>query len=130
MANGIMKLVLALTGRDDGAKRLVAQTQQQLERTEKSRARLERQGRAYAQTGVRSEREIRREIIQTHEAFNRLARGGCDEKPYPRAERGTETGRGFGGQDGRHRTRGDGCRCGRRGGVCGTEAGDERPQTA
>ncbi|WP_301668630.1 PRTRC system protein F [Neisseria basseii] len=76
MANGIMKLILSLTGRDDGAKRLVAQTRQQLERTEKSRARLERQSFAYAQTGVRSEREIRREIIQTHEAFNRLARSG------------------------------------------------------
>ncbi|WP_304674730.1 PRTRC system protein F [Neisseria blantyrii] len=76
MKNGNVELALVLTGRDDGAKRLVAQTQQQLERTEKSRERLERQSRAYALTGVRSEREIRREIIQTQAAFNRLARSG------------------------------------------------------
>lgn len=76
MKNGNVELALVLTSGDDGAKRLVAQTRQQLERTEKSRARLERQSRAYALTGVRSEREIRREIIQTQAAFNRLARSG------------------------------------------------------
>lgn len=76
MANGNMKLSLVLTGKDDGARRLLADTQRQLERTAKSRAQLERQSHAYATAGIRSERQIQREIMQTQAAFNRLARSG------------------------------------------------------
>lgn len=76
MANGNMKLSLVLTGKDDGARRLLADTQRQLERTAKSRAELERQSHAYATAGIRSERQIQREIMQTQAAFNRLARSG------------------------------------------------------
>ena len=71
-----MKLSLVLTGKDDGARRLLADTQRQLERTAKSRAQLERQSHAYATAGIRSERQIQREIMQTQAAFNRLARSG------------------------------------------------------
>lgn len=76
MTNGNMKLSLVLTGKDDGARRLLADTQRQLERTAKSRAQLERQSHAYATAGIRSERQIQREIMQTQAAFNRLARSG------------------------------------------------------
>lgn len=76
MTNGNMKLSLVLTGKDDGARRLLADTQRQLERTAKSRAQLERQSHAYATAGIRSERQIQREIMQTQAAFNRLARNG------------------------------------------------------
>ena len=76
MANGNMKLSLVLTCKYDGARRLMADTQRQLERTAKSRAQLERQSHAYATAGIRSERQIQREIMQTQAAFNRLARSG------------------------------------------------------
>ena len=76
MANGNMKLSLVLTARDDGAKRLLADTQRQLDRTAKSRAQLERQSHTYALTGIRSEKQIQREIMLTQAAFNRLARSG------------------------------------------------------
>jgi hypothetical protein len=71
-----MKLSLVLTGKDDGARRLLADTQRQLERTAKSRAQLERQSHTYALTGIRSEKQIQREIMLTQAAFNRLARSG------------------------------------------------------
>lgn len=80
MANGILKLVLALTGKDDGARRLLADTQRQLERTAKSREALEKSARYYAMTGVRSEQQIRREILQTQAAYNRLAKIGAASK--------------------------------------------------
>ncbi|HHK6135592.1 MULTISPECIES: PRTRC system protein F [Neisseria] len=76
MTNGNMKLSLVLTGKDDGARRLLADTQRQLERTAKSRAQLERQSHTYALTGIRSEKQIQREIMLTQAAFNRLARSG------------------------------------------------------
>lgn len=76
MANGNMKLSLVLTARDDGARRLLADTQRQLDRTAKSRAQLERQSHTYALTGIRSEKQIQREIMLTQAAFNRLARSG------------------------------------------------------
>ena len=76
MANGNMKLSLVLTARDDGARRLLADTQRQLDRTAKSRAQLERQSHTYALTGIRSEKQIQREIMLTQAAFNRLARRG------------------------------------------------------
>lgn len=76
MANGNMKLSLVLTARDDGARRLLADTQRQLDRTAKSRAQLERQSHTYALAGIRSEKQIQREIMLTQAAFNRLARSG------------------------------------------------------
>lgn len=76
MTNGNMKLSLVLTGKDDGARWLLADTQRQLERTAKSRAQLERQSHTYALTGIRSEKQIQREIMLTQAAFNRLARSG------------------------------------------------------
>lgn len=76
MTNGNMKLSLVLIGKDDGARRLLADTQRQLERTAKSRAQLERQSHTYALTGIRSEKQIQREIMLTQAAFNRLARSG------------------------------------------------------
>ena len=76
MTNGNIKLSLVLTGKDDGARRLLADTQRQLERTAKSRAQLERQSHTYALTGIRSEKQIQREIMLTQAAFNRLARRG------------------------------------------------------
>lgn len=76
MTNGNMKLSLVLTGKDDGARRLLADTQRQFERTAKSRAQLERQSHTYALTGIRSEKQIQREIMLTQAAFNRLARSG------------------------------------------------------
>lgn len=76
MANSDMRLTLVLSGRDDGARRLLEQTQRQAERMAQSRATLSRANRPYAIAGIRSEREIRREIIQTEAAYNRLARSG------------------------------------------------------
>lgn len=76
MASADMKLSLVLTGRDEGAKRLLEQTQQAAERMAQSRAALSRAHRPYAIAGIRSEREIRREIMQTEAAYNRLARSG------------------------------------------------------
>lgn len=76
MASADMKLSLVLTGRDEGAKRLLEQTQQAAERMAQSRAALSRAHRPYAIAGIRSGREIRREIMQTEAAYNRLARSG------------------------------------------------------
>lgn len=76
MANADMKLTLVLTGRDDGAKRLLEQTQRETERMAQAHATLSRANRPYAIAGIRSEREIRREIVQTQAAYNRLAASG------------------------------------------------------
>lgn len=76
MANSDMKLTLVLTGRDDGAKRLLEQTRREVERTAQSRATLSRANRPYEIAGIRSEREIRREIAHTQAAYNRLAASG------------------------------------------------------
>ncbi|UOO77312.1 PRTRC system protein F [Neisseria sp. Dent CA1/247] len=76
MANGLMKLVLSLTGRDDGAKRLLAETERQLQRTATSRMKMARAHKPYEITGIRSEKAIQREIKLTEAAYNRLKRSG------------------------------------------------------
>lgn len=76
MANQNMKLVLSLAGRDDGAGRLLAETERQLKRAALSRNQLARAGKPYELAGIRSERAIQREILQTQAAFRRLARSG------------------------------------------------------
>lgn len=76
MASGLMKLVLSITGRDDGAKRLLAETEQQLKRTAAAKERMAKTGRAYEIAGIRSERAIQREIKMTEAAYNRLKRSG------------------------------------------------------
>ena len=76
MASGDMNLVLSLTGRDGGARRLLQQTQQELERLNRAQASRRRANRPYEIAGIRAERDIRREIAQTQAAYNRLARSG------------------------------------------------------
>lgn len=76
MASGDMNLVLSLTGRDGGARRLLQQTQEELARLNREQAARNRANRPYEIAGVRAEREIRREIAQTQAAYNRLARSG------------------------------------------------------
>ncbi|EGV38483.1 phage tail tape measure protein [Neisseria weaveri] len=76
MANGLMKLVLSLIGRDDGAKRLLAETERQLQRTATSRMQMARAHKPYEITGIRSEKAIQREIKLTEAAYNRLKRSG------------------------------------------------------
>lgn len=76
MANGLMKLVLSLTGRDDGAKRLLAETERQLQRTAAARVQAAKSGRAYEVVGIRSEKAIQREIRLSEAAYNRLKRSG------------------------------------------------------
>lgn len=76
MANSDMRLTLVLAGRDDGARRLLEQTRREVERTAQSRATLSRANRPYEIAGIRSEREIRREIAHTQAAYNRLAASG------------------------------------------------------
>lgn len=76
MASGDMNLVLSLTGRDGGARRLLQQTQEELARLNRAQAARNRANRPYEIAGVRAEREIRREIAQTQAAYNRLARSG------------------------------------------------------
>ena len=76
MASGDMNLVLSLTGRDGGARRLLQQTQEELARLNRAQAARNRANRPYEIAGIRAEREIRREIAQTQAAYNRLARSG------------------------------------------------------
>ena len=76
MANGNMNLSLTLSARDGGARRLLQQTQEELERLNRAQASRHRANRPYEIAGVRAEREIRREIAQTQAAYNRLARSG------------------------------------------------------
>ena len=76
MASGLMKLVLSLTGRDDGAKRLLAETERQLQRTATSRMQMARAHKPYEIAGIRSEKAIQREIKLTEAAYNRLKRSG------------------------------------------------------
>lgn len=76
MAAGNMNLVLSLTGKDNGAVRLLQETERQLARAALSRQQLARANKPYEAAGIRSERTIRREILQTEAAFRRLARSG------------------------------------------------------
>lgn len=76
MASGNMNLSLTLSARDGGARRLLQQTQEELERLNRAQAARNRANRPYEIAGVRAEREIRREIAQTQAAYNRLARSG------------------------------------------------------
>ena len=76
MASGDMNLVLSLTGRDGGARRLLQQTQEELARLNRAQAARNRANRPYEIAGIRAERDIRREIMQTQAAYNRLARSG------------------------------------------------------
>ena len=72
MANGNMNLSLTLSARDGGARRLLQQTQEELERLNRAQAARNRANRPYEIAGVRAEREI----AQTQAAYNRLARSG------------------------------------------------------
>ncbi|WP_274571552.1 phage tail tape measure protein [Neisseria leonii] len=76
MSDTNMKLVLSLTGRDDGAVKLLRETERQLLKSKLSREQLARSNRPYELAGIRSERAIQREILQTQAAFRRLARSG------------------------------------------------------
>ncbi|PJO78413.1 PRTRC system protein F [Neisseria brasiliensis] len=76
MAAGNMNLVLSLTGKDNGAVRLLQDTERQLARAALSRQQLARANKPYEAAGIRSERAIRREILQTEASFRRLARSG------------------------------------------------------
>lgn len=79
MANSDMKLTLVLTGRDDGAKRLLEQTRREAERVKNlnlSRGQHQAFDRRYATLGIRSEIAIRNEILKTQAAYNRLAASG------------------------------------------------------
>lgn len=76
MANGNMNLSLTLSARDGGARRLLQQTQEELERLNRAQANRRRASRPYEIAGIRAERDIRREIMQTQAAYNRLARSG------------------------------------------------------
>lgn len=76
MSAGNLNLTLTLTGRDNGARNLIRETERSLERTRQAQQRLAREQRPYALAGIRSERQIRREITQTQAAYNRLARSG------------------------------------------------------
>lgn len=76
MSAGNLNLTLTLTGRDNGARNLMRETERNLERTRQAQQRLAREQRPYALAGIRSERQIRREITQTQAAYNRLARSG------------------------------------------------------
>lgn len=76
MANGNMNLSLTLSARDGGARRLLQQTQEELERLNRAQASRRRASRPYEIAGIRAERDIRREIMQTQAAYNRLARSG------------------------------------------------------
>ena len=76
MTSANMNLVLSLNGRDGGARRLLQQTQQELERLNRAQASRRRANRPYEIAGIRAERDIRREIAQTQAAYNRLARSG------------------------------------------------------
>ena len=67
MANSEMKLSLVLTGRDDGARRLLEQTQRETERLKKmqlSRGQQNVFNQRYATLGIRSEQAIRNKIAK------------------------------------------------------------------
>ncbi len=72
MADGNMKLLLLLQGKDGGALRLIKDTESHLKRFGPALRDLNKQRMANAQLGIRSEKEIRREIQQTQAAYNRL----------------------------------------------------------
>ncbi|MFC2714735.1 MAG: phage tail tape measure protein [Kingella denitrificans] len=76
MSAGNMNLTLTLTGRDNGARNLLRETERGLERTRQAQQRRAREQRPYALAGIRSEQQIRREITQTQAAYNRLAKSG------------------------------------------------------
>lgn len=90
MANRLMKLVLSLTGRDDGARRLLAETERQLQRTAAARMQTARAHKPYEIAGIRSEKAIRREIRMTEAAYNRLKNSGrASQNDLARAARTT-----------------------------------------
>lgn len=76
MTSANMNLSLTLSARDGGARRLLQQTQEELERLNRAQANRRRASRPYEIAGIRAERDIRREIMQTQAAYNRLARSG------------------------------------------------------
>jgi len=76
MANGNMNLSLTLSARDNGARDLLRRVHQEISRNDSLRRRLAHVDGRMAQLGIRSERQIRMEILQTQAAYNRLARSG------------------------------------------------------
>ena len=76
MANADMKLSMILQGRDGGALQLIKNTQAHLKRFGPPLREMYKQQLANARLGIRSERSIQREILQTQAAYNRLARSG------------------------------------------------------
>lgn len=75
MAND-MKLSMVLTGKDQGAKKLLQETERYLQRAGAALREQGRQSAARERLGIRSERASQREILQTQAAYNRLARSG------------------------------------------------------
>lgn len=76
MANSNMNLVLSLSGRDNGARDLLRRVNQEISSNASLRRRLAHVDGRMAQLSIRSERQIRMEILQTQAAYNRLARSG------------------------------------------------------
>ena len=76
MANGNMNLALVLTGRDNGATALLRKTQQELARNDSMRRRYAATNARMGQLNLRSEQQIRQEILKTQHAYESLARSG------------------------------------------------------
>ncbi|WP_369587305.1 phage tail tape measure protein, partial [Kingella oralis] len=76
MTSANMNLSLTLSARDNGARDLLRRVHQEISRNDSLRRRLAHVDGRMAQLGIRSERQIRMEILQTQAAYNRLARSG------------------------------------------------------
>ena len=76
MTSGNMNLSLTLSARDNGARDLLRRVNQEISSNASLRRRLAHVDGRMAQLGIRSERQIRMEILQTQAAYNRLARSG------------------------------------------------------
>lgn len=76
MTSANMNLSLTLSARDNGARDLLRRVNQEISSNASLRRRLAHVDGRMAQLGIRSERQIRMEILQTQAAYNRLARSG------------------------------------------------------
>ena len=76
MTSANMNLSLTLSARDNGARDLLRRVHQEISRNDSLRRRLAHVDGRMAQLGIRSERQIRMEILKTQAAYNRLARSG------------------------------------------------------
>ena len=71
-----MNLARVLTGRDNGATALLRKTQQELARNDSMRRRYAATNARMGQLNLRSEQQIRQEILKTQHAYESLARSG------------------------------------------------------